>query len=191
MKPRLNPIEISLKDLPAEGRAFTYTRESGELSGFLEDLIDKNPYEVSFQIMPVGNAFTLQGQLTTGLNLACSLCAIDFKFPVKQKLNELLVVQRPMAKGEHQGKANHAHEWDDSGPDYILLDSGVFNVAEYIHEVIGLAEPMRPLGKPDCDIACENLPENVKKLLDPELAREQDPIKTNPFRVLEKIKLKS
>ncbi len=188
MKHRLAPTEIALKDLPVEGRDFIYTRESGELNEALQDLIEDNPYEVSFKITPVGNAFDLRGQLKTGLNLECALCAIDFKLPVEQKLHELLVVQKPLDKGDHLTKANHAHEWEASGPDCILLETDMFQIADYIHEIIGLAEPIRPLGKPGCDTACENLTDDIRKWLQtgPDM-----PVKAKPFQVLEKIKLKS
>lgn len=190
MKNRLNPIDIVLRDLPPEGREFTFTRETGELNQALKDLIQDNPYEVQLHITPMGNTYDLKGSVKAGLNLQCSLCAIDFKFPVNQSLHELLVVQKPMAKGDQQIKANHAHEWENQGPDYILLDSEVFRVADYIHEIIGLAEPIRPLGKEDCDLACENLTEPVKQWLGVG-TKVPDPIKSNPFQVLEKMKLKS
>ncbi len=191
MKPRKSPTEIQLKDLPAEGRDYEYTRESGELNSALEDLIGNNPYAVSFKITPLGNTFDLRGTVKTGLNLQCALCAIDFKFPVEQKLHEMLVVQKPMEKGDQLTKANHAHEWENQGPDYILLDSDLFRVGDYIHELVGLAEPIRPLGKPDCDANCENMSEPVKKWLGYGSEKATDPIKSNPFQVLEKIKLKS
>lgn len=190
MKPRLSPIEINLKDLPLEGRDFNYTRESGELSEALRDLIGKNDYEVNFRITPMGNTFDLRGAVKTSLDLECALCAMDLKYTVNQKLHELLVMQKPLNKGEQLAKTNHAHEWESKGPDYILLDSDLFRVGDYIHEVIGLAEPIRPLGKPDCDISCENIPETVKKWLSND-QKAAESIKTNPFIVLEKIKLKS
>jgi uncharacterized metal-binding protein YceD (DUF177 family) len=191
MKPRLAPIEIHLRDLPPEGRDFVYTRESGELNHALADLIHKNDYRVEFHLMPMGNTFDLRGKLITHLDLECALCALDFKFPIEQKLHELLVVQKPLEKGDQLVKNNHAHEWENKGPDYILLDADVFHVGDYIHELVGLAEPIRPLGKPDCDINCENLSEPVKKYLGYGAENAPDPIRTNPFQVLEKIKLKS
>jgi uncharacterized metal-binding protein YceD (DUF177 family) len=190
MKPRLTPTEINLKELPSEGREFVYTDKSEELNEALTDLIGKNPYEVSFTITPMGNTFDLKGSLKSGLDLQCSLCAIDFKFPVNLKLHELLVVQKPLNKGDQLTKNNHAHEWESQGPDYILLESDLFQVADYIHEAIALAEPIRPLGKPDCDLNCENMPETVKKYIAGEEATNPS-IRTNPFQVLEKIKLKS
>jgi uncharacterized metal-binding protein YceD (DUF177 family) len=191
MKTRLNPIDIALKDLPPEGREFTYTNESGELNEALADLIDQNPYEVQFRITPMGNTFDLKGSVRTSMNLECSLCAMDFKFPVQQNLHEMLVVQKPLAKGDQQSKTNHAHEWTEQGPDYILLDSDVFHVDDYIHEVVGLAEPIRPLGKADCDLSCENITEPIRRLMSQGSLGGSDSIRTNPFQVLEKFKLKS
>ncbi len=188
MKARLNPLFISLKELPPEGREFIYTRESGELNDALKDLIGKNPYQVEFQITPMGNAYGLQGSLNAESDLECSLCAIDFKHKFKEKLNELLVQEKPLLKGDQLGKANHAHEWVDNGPDCIMIESDSFDVAEYIHEVIALAEPIRPLGKPNCDISCENLTEDARKLLSDGSTIN---IRVSPFKVLEKIKLKS
>lgn len=188
MKPRLNPIHITLKDLPPEGRSFTYSRESGELTEILKDLIGQNPYKVEFTITPMGNAFDLRGSIVTNLDLQCSLCAMDLKHKLNEPIHELLVIQKPLHKGDQQTKANHAHEWNESGPNYIMLESDVFHVDEYVHEVIGLAEPIRPLGKPDCDLDCENMSESTRKWL---IAGESTDIRTNPFHVLEKIKLKS
>ena len=190
MKPRLTPTEINLKELPLEGRDFHYSDKTEELNSALAEIVGKNPYQVDFKITPMGNTFDLRGTVKTGLDLECSLCALDFKFPVELKLHELLVIQKPLEKGDQLTKNNHAHEWENNGPDYILLDSDVFAVPEYIHEAIALAEPIRPLGKPDCDLNCENMPESAKKYLTPDGAPSQ-PIRDNPFQVLEKMKLKS
>jgi uncharacterized metal-binding protein YceD (DUF177 family) len=190
MKPRLTPIDISLKEIPDEGRDFLFTEKTAELTPILTDLIGKNSYEVSFKITPMGNTFDLRGTLKTGMDLQCALCAMDLKFPISVKLHELLVVQKPLEKGDQLTKTNHAHEWESGGPDYILLESDMFQVADYIHEAIGLAEPIRPLGKPDCDLSCENIPEAVKKYVISEETKGAA-ITANPFQVLEKMKLKS
>lgn len=191
MKPRATPTEILLNDLPPEGREFTYTRETGELSDTLEELIGPNPYRVHFKITPMGNTFDLRGEIDTGLDLQCSLCAMDFKLPVKQALHELIVVQKPLAKGDIQGRANHAHEWADSGPDYILLDNDEFKAAEYIHEVIALAEPMRPLCAPESPEGCSNAKERPERTwLSYGAEKAGEGIRSNPFSVLEKMKIK-
>ncbi len=88
------------------------------------------------------------------------------------------------------GRANHAHEWQSDGPDYIVLESDVFDIAEYIHEATALTEPFRPLCDWQSDTGCKNSREKVER---PWLSYGDDapPPRSNPFKVLEKIKLKS
>jgi hypothetical protein len=57
--------------------------------------------------------------------------------------------------------------------------------------MIALAEPMRPLGKPDCETACENLTEPMRRYLAQNAGEGEKGVKSSPFQVLEKIKLKS
>jgi uncharacterized metal-binding protein YceD (DUF177 family) len=192
MANRLNPIHISLKDLPAEGREFTYSNETGELNKVLAPLIGKNPYSIHIKLMPMGNSVDLKGEVETSMDLQCSLCAMEYSHPIKLSLHELIVVQKALAKGDQQTRTNHAHEWEASGPDYIILESGNFEIDHYIHEMVALAEPIRPLGRPNCDQNCENLAEKVKRdWLSYGENQENDGIKANPFKVLEKMKFKS
>src|SRR5690348_16812255 len=108
MKPRLNPIEITLKDLPLEGREYVYTRESGELNSSLKDLLGDNDYKFTLNLKPMGNTFELKGQLTTKMDLQCSLCATDFKETLNPTFHEFLVIEKPLDKGDFHTKANHA-----------------------------------------------------------------------------------
>lgn len=190
---RLNPLTINLKELPPEGQEFTYSSATGELTTTLKDLVGKNPYQIQVKIVPMGNTFDLRGHISSAMDLSCSLCAVDFKYPVEINLRELIVVSKnksTLGKNDHMAKANHAHEWEAEGPDYILLESPHFNLADYAHEMIALAEPIKPLGRPNCDENCENLSGRVER---PWLSYGEDAegAKTSPFQVLEKIKLKS
>jgi uncharacterized metal-binding protein YceD (DUF177 family) len=190
MKARLTPTEIALRELPAEGREFIFTRDSGELNETLKDLIGTNPYSVRLKITPMGNTFDLQGRLQASLDLQCSLCVLDFKHPVNVPLRELILIEKALGKGDQMSRNNHAHEWESGGPNYIILESDIFDLAEYIHEQIALAEPIRPLGTPQCDEVCENLKDRVER---PWLTYGQSDEKgtVRPFEVLEKLKLKS
>lgn len=193
MKPRLTSTQIPLKDLPPEGRAFDFTSESAELTPILKELIGANPYAVHLHIVPMGNTFALTGQIEAKMDLQCSLCASDFKQPIALKLNELIVIERPLAKGDQSSKANHAHEWAAGGPDYIILPRDQFDVAEYAHEAIALAEPIRPLCAPEREGGCSQAQERVDRpwLSYGEEKSTTTEIRANPFQVLEKLKLKS
>jgi uncharacterized protein len=193
MKMRLSPVQINLKELPAEGREFDFTNETGELTPVLKDLIGSNPYQVHFRIVPQGNSFDLQGRLSAGMDLQCSRCAEDFKFPVNSRLHELIVIEKALGLGDQMSKANHAHELESEGPGYMVLESDIFEVGEYVHEMIGLAEPMRPLCAPETPEGCAHHDQKVERTwlsYDQERKPGTD-LRAKPFQVLEKLKLKS
>lgn len=183
----LTPTAVSLRDLAPEGRELIYTRDSGEMNDALKDLIGANPYAVNLKIAPMGNSFDLKGEIHTELDLQCSFCAGDFKMKVDLKPHELIVIQKPFSKGDSQGKANHAHEMASGGPDYIALESDVFDAAEYVHEAIALNVPMQPRCKEDCAV-----PDTLSRewlTIGPQ--KNDDFDRQSPFQVLEKLKLKS
>jgi len=191
MKKRLTTTQIMLRELPPEGREYKYDRESGELNDILKDLIDQNDYAVKLTVRPIGNAFDVQGEIKTAMDLQCSLCAIDFQFPVNQKFHEVLVINDPLDKGDQLTKANHSSEWDPSQPEGVYLEAPRLSVGEFIHELVGIAEPMRPLGRPSCEEACENRKEGVRREWLGADGKDSISVRNHPFTVLEKMKLKS
>jgi uncharacterized metal-binding protein YceD (DUF177 family) len=191
MKKRLNPTEILLRELPPEGRVYEYTQDSEELTEALSDLIEKNPYFVRLCVKPIGNAFDVQGEIQTSLGLQCSLCALDFTFPVSQKFHEVLVIQKPLRQGDQNVKTNHSSEWNHDQPEGIYLETPTFDVCDFIHELVAVAEPIRPLGRPDCETACENRQVPVQRDWLSVDSNKSESVKNRPFGVLEKLKLKS
>jgi uncharacterized metal-binding protein YceD (DUF177 family) len=190
MKLRLNPVEISLKDLPLEGRDYEYTRQSGELNESLKDLLHNNDYKILMNLKPMGNTFELKASIETSMDMQCSLCASDFKQLVKTQFHEFLVIEKPLEKGDLHVRVNHAHEWESNGPEATILQSGMFHVGEYFHEQIALNEPIRPLCKPENEHAgLEDLVKRDWLTVGPEASSKDT--KANPFKILEKIKLRS
>ena len=185
-----NLTHISLKDLPDDGRDFEFSRASGELNHVLKDVVGQHDYRLRLHIKPMGNTYDVKGELHTEFDLQCSLCANEFPFPVHIKINELLLVEKALGKGDQGSKVNHAHEWASDGPDYIILPNDVFNIGEYAHEAIALSEPIRPLCSPQDPQGCKH-PEHIDR---PWLSYGESAgpeLKENPFRALEKLKLKS
>lgn len=188
----ISPTIVHLNDLPEEGREYVYNQDSGELTSSISDLIGDNPYKIHIHIRPVGNAFELKGQLETQLDLACSRCALEFKYSVKTPLSELLLVVDELPRTGRQAQVNHVTELDSSAPDYVTLPSDSFDVADFVHEIIAISEPSQPLGKPDCDDNCENLLELYRQgWLQPPGDQKPEPTTNSPFAGLKDIKLNS
>jgi uncharacterized metal-binding protein YceD (DUF177 family) len=96
-----------------------------------------------------------------------------------------------MDKGDHLTKANHSSEWDPNQPEGVYLETPRLAVGEFIHELVAVQEPMRPLGRPGCEEACENRADGVLvKWLEKD-SKDSISVRNNPFSILEKVKLKS
>ncbi len=195
---QLSPAIIDLREVPREGSQYSYSQESGELTSAFADIIGSNPYTVDLRINPVGNAYEVSGQVKTSLNLLCSRCGIDFKYPVSESFREILLVTEKMPRQGKEARVNHSSELDPAGPNVTLLEDETFKVGDFVREIIGLAEPVQPLGKPDCDVDCENLQEAYAKgwLTRPgqEVEGAEDevgPGRNSPFKVLKGVKLDS
>jgi uncharacterized metal-binding protein YceD (DUF177 family) len=192
MKRRLLPQRINLLELPSEGRDFCFDREGGELNVALLDLIGANPYRIEFNIQPMGNIFLLKGRVETELDLLCSRCGIDFKQKINESVSEILMIEEsPMGRGDTTSRVNHTSDLSDQTQEATLLSGPQFDVGEFFHEIIGLAEPIQPLGGKDCETSCENLQEAYNRgwLSRPDAASEIEPGKHRPFSGLKGLKL--
>lgn len=195
MKRKILPTRILLTELPPEGREFYFDREGGELDAALKDLIGENPYQIEVFIQPMGNVFQLKGHIQTALDLLCSRCGIDIQHKVNQKVSEILVIQnKPLGRGDSTSRVNHTSDLGDQEQEATLLDSPQFDLGEFFHEIIALAEPIQPLGGPDCATSCENLEKAYEKgwLARPGSSLEdEDFSKHRPFSGLKGLKLNS
>ena len=147
-------LTVQLNDLPQQGIDFHFTRESGELNGVLKNLIGSNPYDVQVHICPDGPAYTVKGSIQTQMNLSCARCAFDFKHTINKHFNESLVVQSKQSSR----KVSYSVPFDEEEFCTVLFDS-LFSLGDYLHELVAVEEPLRPLGKSSCDKneECENL----------------------------------
>ncbi len=183
-------MKINLADIPEEGRAFHYNSQTGELNTALGDLIGKTTYETEFFIKPLNSRdFELTGTIKTHLAEQCSRCGIDFPLPVDKKFHEFLIPKQDHPRGSKYSKVNHVSDLPEDGPDVSEYDGQLFDIGEYIHEVVALAAPFNPVGpedeKGDCTI-CKIPVKGRTFSYDEQMPHEQP---QNPFAVLKNIKL--
>lgn len=175
MKKYTYPTRVQLTDIPDEGRDFHYSHESGELNQTLMDLIGKNAYSVDLKLQPMGNVYSISGDIRTQLPTQCSRCGRDMEYPVSDNFNELIVVEKPRPRNS---ESSHSIS-DDSSLFCNHVSSPYFNLGEFIHEHIAASEPfVVECQRPDCET---------------HLQQSQTPIeitKENPFSVLKNFKPK-
>lgn len=183
-------MRINLIDIPEEGQSFFWNNQSGELSSVLADLIGKNLYQVDFFVKPLNSKdFELRGIIKTGLAEQCSRCGIDFEFPVKQEFYEILIPKQDHPRGGRYSKVNHVSEAPDTGTETSEYEGNHFDMGEYLHEVVALAEPFNPAGPEDENGDCSicKIPVKGRSFS----YNEEMPVEKpqSPFAVLKNIKL--
>jgi uncharacterized protein len=182
---------INLADISPEGESFTLTRETGELNTLLADLIGDNDYLIEFNIRPLDQGFELRGGVKSKTPELCSRCGIDIFVNINATFKELLLPKlKAPDQGDHYSRVNHysdLHE-EDKGPGITEFENLMFNAGEYLHELIGLQIPLKPVGETDdkgdclvCGLNVETTNFGYEEALPAE--------KNNPFAALKNLKL--
>ena len=135
-----NPIEITLSEIPDEGRDYKYSKDSNELTESLKDLIGDHDFKVSFHLAPMGNAFQINGQYSSKMDLVCSRCGRDVEHSMNESFNEILLVEEKKAPRKSQSQ-HEIQSLEDHGPFCNFLPSPHLKVDEYIHELLASNEP--------------------------------------------------
>ena len=91
---------------------------------------------------------------------------------------------------EHNAGGGQITPTELNGPYCTLLPNDQFNAAEFLHEIIALAEPYNATAKGSCDDSCENFQKAIQKgWIQPPNEEENKP--ENPFNVLKEFKLEN
>ena len=178
-------LQIKLSEVPEEGKTFTYSQSTGELTVPLKDLIDGQPYSVAFTIRPIGNVYEVKGSVDTSFPRTCSKCGWDIQIPIRSGISEILIEKAEEAKGDTSSKKGFGGDDDVS---VTFISGGVLDAENMVHEVLGLQDPLYPSCEQD---DCEHLKEVQRKLK--ELEEEADKALasvsgTNPFQTLKGLK---
>lgn len=177
-------MKIRLSDIPEDGRAYSITRESGELGDALDDLIPNAQFRVELEIKPAGNAYLLEGKVQSSFQELCSLCGWDLSIPLNRSIKEVLIEAPPEDRETHYVHDHHTKMDEDLST--ATYKNGVFDLAEYIHEVVAISEPSYPACE---DPDCEHLAEANQKKEELRRQFEQAEAKTSPFAGLKDLKI--
>lgn len=184
-------MKIRLNEIPQEGRTYTFSRETGELNAVLEELVQDHDYDVELHIKPIGHAYEMRGTVKTKMNEVCSLCGWDLELPVDRKVNEILIEENEEYRKSHSVHGNQSVDYFGNGPSMVPYKGEIFDAAEYVHEVVALAQPFYP----SCgDEKCEHLEEvrQVQATLNSSFEKSEEKAKGHPgFAVLKGLDLNS
>jgi uncharacterized protein len=173
------PTTVDLKNLPEDGESFEFSRQSGELNQALKDLVPQADYTIDLTVKPMGNVFEIGGNIDTELELTCSRCGRDMKFPVQDKFQELIVVTKEKPRAGHSG---HTGGDLSEGPYCNYLTHYSLDLGEFVHEHIASAEPYAP----HCNrLDCESFLQRAQG----EISADKDE-PTSPFAALKNLSIR-
>lgn len=179
-------MKIQLKDIPAEGKTFYFSRKDGRLDAALKDLTGPRNYEIEVFLQPMGSAFIVKGKgRFTGEDL-CSQCGWETPLELSGKIDEYLVIEKERDRSSHSTHGNHSLELEAEGPETTYLTSSVLDLGEFLHEQLALMWPDYP--RCSDDLECESRKaESEKRVLQSEAPPETK--NGHPaFQVLDKLK---
>jgi uncharacterized protein len=114
------------------------------------------PVHVVFDIFKSGAKFRLVGTTATALELTCSRCLDDYRWPVETPFDLLYLPQ-----AENVGDGEVEVEDEDLNTAYYQDDE--IDLGHLIREQLYLAVPMKPLCREDCRGLCPECGTNWNK----------------------------
>jgi uncharacterized protein len=137
---------INLHEIPADGKSWSLDRKTGELNSILKDLIGSVPYQIELTIRPLeasSGAYDLTGSIQTQLPEQCSRCGLDYEMAVNEKIHHLMMPVLETPRDAKFLKPNHFSDLHEE-LEVTEYQGTSFNVGEFFHEVVALAQPLIP-----------------------------------------------
>lgn len=183
-------MKINLSEIPEEGCSYHWTEKTGEITTALKDITGNNAYDTEFYIKPLNSKdYELLGTIKTKLPEQCSRCGSDIDFPINEKFHEILIPKQHQPRDGKYARVNHVSDLPTGGPETSEYEKNVFDMGEFLHEVVALATPFNPAcpefidGKPsECKIPLEG--QAFTKAAEAVMEKPK-----NPFEALKNLKL--
>lgn len=183
-------MKIKLTEVPEDGRDYHWNTQSGELKAILADIIGENAYDTHFFIKPLNSRdFELTGNIKTHSPALCSRCGTDININVNERFHEILISKQENPRNGKYSKVNHVSDLPTGGPETSEYENMVFDMGEYLHEVVALAAPFNPSCKhDDAKVGNQSCFANENQLFsyDEKLPEEKP---ESPFAALKNLKL--
>ncbi len=175
-------MKIRLNEIPEDGREYILNRKTAELNTSLQDLIQNAPYDVELKIRPINTKdFEMFGTVQTQTPQQCSTCGEDFQFPVRRRINEILIPQPEEDRTGKYAKSSIPISETEGSLTVTNYKNSQLDLGEFIHEAVALEIPFNPR----CE-TCLKKANDAPFIYDEKMSEEEKP---NPFKSLKDLKL--
>ncbi|MBC7740809.1 MAG: DUF177 domain-containing protein [Bdellovibrionaceae bacterium] len=185
-------MKIRLNEIPESGREYILNRNTAELNGVLQDLVQNTPYDVTVFIKPLNTKdFEMSGHIKSSTGEQCSRCGDDFNYNVQKKIREILIPHQDEDRTSKYARSSTpiSETANDTNISVSSYRSSQFDLGEFIHEAIAIEVPFNPMppckANGDCSLCSKPL---VTKpfVYDEKMG---DEAKLNPFIALKDLKI--
>lgn len=181
-------LKLRLTEIPEEGKSFTYTQKDPEALRALQEFVGNLPFEVKIHLQPINHAhFELKGVVKAASPQQCSRCAEDFQCHVTKNIHEIMIPELDVGRTERYAKTNVPEEESDLSSLFYSPDM-IFDLGEYLHEVVALALPENP-APPVVAEQCMACPKKVVPGAFDYDETTPEAVRPSPFEVLKNLKM--
>lgn len=167
-------MEIDLNEISTEGTELSFNEKSGELTSALKDLISSSSYEFQASIRDIGcDSYQLSGTVKTSIQTNCSRCGCETAQALSVPFNDILMDKNTL-ENDTESSSTTTHEVDSSAPDISYYENCTFNLGQFTHEVVALAEPYRSYCE-NCQDVNTDFSQPVYEENDPEFGKKRSP----------------
>lgn len=142
---------VDLQTLPPEGQAIDRTLDASALSFDASEFRIAKPVSLHGHLTKADDdAYRLEGELASAIEISCVRCLESFESDVRETLNLLYL---PQSRNVSSSEDDDASLSDDDLAVSFYTDDEI-DLAHMIWEQITLALPMKPICKSDCQGLC-------------------------------------
>ena len=174
-------MKISTANIPEKGLALQFSKSEDWLRKMLSEKgkidFSVNRIDVQCSVTKIGEAVSIKGNITAGINLECCRCLESFTLPVKTVYEYTFIPVEEMPENEEVELTG-----EDLGLGYYRNDT--IDLDPIILEQIVIQVPIKPLCKESCKGLCPICGINLNVV---SCDHKQTALK-NPFAALEKLK---
>jgi len=150
----MTELWISLNDIPAEGREFSFVDQAlwaGPMKEFGVPGKIGREFAASMRITPQDEGFLINGEFSGSLLQPCCRCAEEFELPLAAEFDSF------------EEPAHEGTDLEDESRLRVVKGVTEFDVAGYLWEQFVLAMPDRPLCDEECKGLCTECGKNLNQ----------------------------
>ena len=134
---------IDLFNIDEKGRSYCFDESDNEWKKAFLDLVEESAFCVSMEIQPMAGAYRISGGFQSHYRETCSRCGYSIQVPIKNSINEIVVIEKQRPRNTHCSQARRNFDKDE--PSVTYINESQLDLKEFLHELIASCLDMFPV----------------------------------------------